>query len=74
MGEKGLESIELDYSEVAITDLDREDYDYLQVLLRYIPDTRNHYAHGSGMLHNHVLHSLEVVSELVNQLFAHVDE
>ena len=69
MDEKDLESIELDYSEVIITDLDQEEYDYLQVLLKYIPDARNDYAHGSGLLHNRVLHSFEVVSELINQLF-----
>ena len=69
MDEKGLESMELDYSDVVITDQDREDYDYLQVLLNYIADARNNYAHGSGLLHNQVLHSFEVVSELINQLF-----
>lgn len=69
MDEKGLEYIDLDYSEVIITDQDHEDYDYLQVLLKYITDIRNHYAHGSGLLHNQVLHSFEVISELVNQLF-----
>ncbi len=69
MQEKGLESMELDYSEVVVTDEDLQDYDYLDVLLKYIPSARNNYAHGSGMLHNQVLHSFEVVSELVNQLF-----
>ena len=69
MQEKGLDSIEMDYSKVVVTDEDWEDDDYLKVLLEYIPDTRNTYAHGSGMLHNQVLHSFELVSELVNQLF-----
>lgn len=69
MEERGLNTIELDYSKVIVTDEDREDYDYLKVLLEYIPEARNTYAHGSGMLHNQVLHSFELVSELVNQLF-----
>lgn len=69
MQEKGVESIDLDYSEVAVTDEDLQDYDYLSVLLKYISSARNKYAHGSGMMHNQVLHSFEVVSELVNQLF-----
>lgn len=69
MQEKGLESIALDYSEVVVTDEDLQDYDYLGVLLKCIPSARNNYAHGSGMLHNQVLHSFEVVSELINQLF-----
>lgn len=69
MQEKGLESMELDYSEVVVTDEDLQDYDYLDALLKYLPSARNNYAHGSGMLHNQVLHSFEVVSELVNQLF-----
>ena len=70
MKEKGIKSIELDYSDVVVTDEDLQDYDYLTVLLKYIPSIRNNYAHGSGMLHNQVLHSFEVVSELINQLFA----
>jgi len=69
MQEKGLESIEMDYSEVVVTDEDLQDYDYLSVLLKHIPSARNDYAHGSDMLHNQVLHSFEVVSELINQLF-----
>jgi len=69
MEERGLESIELDYSEVIVTDEDLQEYDYLSVLLKYIPNARNNYAHGSGILHNQVLHSFEVVSELINQLF-----
>ncbi len=69
MQDKGLDSIELDYSKVVVTDEDRGDYDYLNILLKHIPNTRNDYAHGSGTLHNQVLHSFEVVSELVNQLF-----
>jgi len=69
MEENGLESIELDYSEVVVTAEDSQDYDYLSVLLKYISNTRNDYAHGSELLHNRVLHSFEVVSELINQLF-----
>ena len=69
MDEKGLESIDLGYSEVFITDQDREDYDYLQVLLKYVSDARNHYAHSPGILPNRVLQSFEVISELANQLF-----
>lgn len=69
MQEKGLDSIDLDYSEVVVTDKDLQDYDYLSVLLKHMPSARNDYAHGSGILHNQVLHSFEVVSELVNQLF-----
>lgn len=69
MQRKGLESIELDYSEMVMTDEDLQDCDYLSVLLKHIPDARNNYAHGSGMLYNQVLHSFEVVSELINQLF-----
>ena len=69
MKKKGLTSIELDYSKAVVTNGDLRDYDYLKVILECIPGIRNDYAHGSSMLHNHVLHSFEVVSELVNQLF-----
>ncbi|WP_455387579.1 hypothetical protein [Petrachloros mirabilis] len=69
MQDKGLESIDLDYSEIVVTDEDLAGMDYLSIVLGYISEFRNKYAHGSDILHTQVLHSFEVVSEIVNQLF-----
>lgn len=74
MKKQGLNSIELDYSKVVVKEEDLENYDYLDVLLIHIPNVRNNYAHGSGLLHNQVLHSFEVVSEFINKLFLNVQD
>ena len=65
---KGLKRIDLDYSEVTVTDTDRN-WKYLSSLLDHLPGLRNHYAHGTTMLHNQVLTTLEVVSEIINQIY-----
>ena len=70
MKKKGLKSIEFDYSQVKVTEADLAEFDYLSVVLKYVSTFRNTYAHGSGMLYPVVLHSFELVSEIVNQLFA----
>jgi hypothetical protein len=63
-----LPEIEIDYTQAIPNDADR-DWDYLPVLRRGLPDIRNTHAHGSTMLHNHVLGTLELVSEIINQLY-----
>lgn len=68
MYEKGLKSIDLDYLEVAVTDADRN-WGYLNVLLENLPELRNHYAHGTAMLDNQVLGTIELVSEMINQIY-----
>ena len=65
---KGLKRIDLDYSEVTVTDTDRN-WKYLSSLLDHLLGLRNHYAHGTSMLHNQVLGTLEVVSEIINQIY-----
>lgn len=65
---KGLKQIDLDYSEVTVIDADRN-WEYLDFLAGYLPEIRNHYAHGTSMLHNQVLTTLEVVSEIINQIY-----
>lgn len=65
---KGLKQIDLDYSEVTVTDVDRN-WEYLSFLSDFLPELRNNYAHGTSMLHNQVLTTLEVVSEIINQIF-----
>ncbi|MCX5720683.1 MAG: hypothetical protein NT179_01460 [Nitrospirae bacterium] len=65
---KGLKEIDLDYSEATVTDADRN-LEYLNFLASYLPEIRNHYAHGTSMLHNQVLTTLEVASEIINQIY-----
>ncbi len=68
MQEKGLDQIELHYEEVKITDIDRN-LDYVKIIWETLPKTRNLYAHGTTMLHNTVLGTFEIVSEIVNQIY-----
>ncbi|MGE5652496.1 MAG: hypothetical protein ACM34A_20065 [Bacillota bacterium] len=68
MVQRNLELIELDYSQAVPNDQDR-DWNYLPILLEVLPGIRNSYAHGSTMLHNQVLGTLELVCEILNQLF-----
>ena len=68
MHAKGLKQIDLNYSEVTVTDADRN-WEYLSFLSDFLPELRNNYAHGTSMLHNQVLTTLEVVSEIINQIY-----
>jgi len=68
MRKKGLKSIGLDDSEVAVTDADRN-WKYLNDLLDNLPELRNHYAHGTTNLDNQVLGTIQVVSEIINQIY-----
>lgn len=68
MRSKGLKEIALDCSEVEVTDADRN-WEYLDFLSNYLPEVRNEYAHGTPILHNQVLTTLEVVSEIINQIY-----
>jgi hypothetical protein len=68
MEAKGLKSILLDDSEVVVKDEDRN-WRYIDILVDTLPATRNMYAHGSGSIHNQVRGTLEIVSEIVNQIF-----
>lgn len=68
MREEGLKKLIIDDSEIEITDEDRN-WDYVSILLESIPFLRNAYAHGSNMLHNQVLGSIRIVSEIINQVY-----
>lgn len=48
-----------------------EDYarDLLAIFEENLPRIRNEYAHGSAMLHNTVLETFEIVTDLINQLY-----
>lgn len=65
----GLTTVEVDYSNVEPLPEDF-DHDWIGIFIDTLPGIRNTYAHGSGILHNSVLHTFEIVSELINQIFA----
>lgn len=68
MSRLGVDQMEHDESKIEIKDVDRN-HDYLAILLETIPYLRNHYAHGSKSLHNQVLGTVQVVEEIINQIF-----
>lgn len=51
---------------------EQQDYcdDALEIFIETLPAIRNTYAHGSAMLHPTVLGIFEIVTDLINQLFA----
>ncbi|MDH2915827.1 MAG: hypothetical protein PXX77_03020 [Gallionella sp.] len=64
----GLGKMEWNESEITVTQEDL-DCDWLGIFKENIPKIRNQYAHGSGELSHTVLHSFELVSEIINQLY-----
>lgn len=68
MSEKNLTEISWDDSAIEVTPADLE-WDYANVLVDTLPFIRNHYAHGTTNLHNRVIHTIEIVSEIINQLY-----
>jgi len=69
MMRENLTELEYDENAFEITDSDR-DHDLLMPLLENYPNIRNHYAHGSRSLSNHALSTIQIVSEIINQIFA----
>lgn len=65
----GLTEMEIDESNVEIKEEDKA-VDYVGILLESIPKQRNHYAHGSKMLHKTVLGTFRIVSEIINAVYA----
>lgn len=68
MEEKKLPEITWDDSDIEVTAEDL-DWDYVSVLVDFLPKVRNRHAHGSTELHNLTLRSIQVVSEIINQLY-----
>lgn len=62
---------EMTYEEESIEPLPEDyAYDSLKIFGETLPQIRNEYAHGSSMLHATVLGTFEIVTDLVNQLYA----
>lgn len=68
MTELDLTELQMDDSDIEITDEDR-DHDYLSQVLESVPFLRNHYAHGTSALDNSSLGALRLASEIINQIF-----
>lgn len=68
MDERELNEISFDPDEAVPNSYDY-DWDLLSVLKENLHKTRNAHAHGTTMLHNQVFGTLELVAEIVNQLF-----
>jgi hypothetical protein len=66
--EKNLTEITWDESDIQITAEDL-DWDYVKMLPDLLPMLRNDYAHGSTDLHDWVLRSFQIVSEIINQIY-----
>ncbi|KVL10867.1 hypothetical protein WL14_29295 [Burkholderia cepacia] len=67
MQRSGATTCEVDHSNVEPSPEDFDDW--IDLFINTLPNIRNMYAHGSSALHNTVLHTFDIVSELINQLF-----
>ncbi|WP_221622401.1 hypothetical protein [Burkholderia sp. Bp9140] len=67
MQRSGATTCEVDHSNVEPSPEDFDDW--IDLFINTLPKIRNMYAHGSSALHNTVLHTFDIVSELINQLF-----
>lgn len=73
MEQEGLTELVVDPSEpVEVTGQDRE-WDLAALLPESLPSRRNAHAHGDGPLSRQVRGTLELVGEILNQVFASVD-
>lgn len=71
MLDEQLESIEIDESEpLVINDEDRR-WNLVEALRESLPYVRNELAHGSSMLTSQVLGTLELIAEVLNQVYHH---
>lgn len=73
MEEEGLTEWVVDPDEpVEVTEQDR-DWDLAGLLPESLPSRRNAHAHGDGPLSRQVLGTLELVAEILNQIFVGTD-
>lgn len=69
---QGLNELTYDESQYEIKEEDR-DHEYLAILLKTLPWLRNLYAHGTTSLDNQALGVIELVAEIINQIFPKLD-
>jgi hypothetical protein len=68
MSEKNLTEIAWDDSDIQVT-VEDLNWDYANMLVDVLPEVRNRYAHGSTDLHNLALGTIQIVCEIINQLY-----
>ncbi|MBK5149704.1 hypothetical protein IQ285_18595 [Burkholderia sp. R-69608] len=70
MIDQQLESIQVDEDQPVNTTPDDQSWDLVQILRKSLPSLRNELAHGSSMLTNQVLGTIELVAEILSQIYA----
>lgn len=65
---EGIYEFEYDDSLVSPTNEDMN-YDWISGFIKSMPKIRNSLAHGTSMLHPMVIHTFDVVSSIINQLY-----
>ena len=68
MERRNLSELTFDESDYEITEEDRN-HDYITSILKSTPWLRNHYAHGSFSLDNQALGTIQLVAEIINQIY-----
>lgn len=69
MLDQQLESVEVNEEQPVIVTLDDQSWDLLKTLRKSLPGVRNELAHGSSMLTNQVLGTIELVAEILSQVY-----
>lgn len=69
MIDQNLESVEIDEAEPLVITPEDQQWNLVQVLRETLPGSRNALAHGGPMLTNQVLGTLELVAEILNQVY-----
>jgi hypothetical protein len=69
MIEQQLEIMEMDRDEPITLTPEDQSWDLVQVLRKSLPDLRNELAHGTSMLTNQVLGTMELVAEILSQIY-----
>jgi len=68
MSEKNLTEMAWDESDVQVTEEDLS-WDYVNMLVNTLPKLRNESAHGSTNLHDQALWIIQIVCEIINQVY-----
>lgn len=74
MIDQQLESIEIDETDPPEITPEDQCWDLVSVLRESLPRTRNELAHGSSMLTRQVLGTIELVAEILGQLYPDCDQ
>jgi hypothetical protein len=69
MLDQKLESVEVDEEEAINVITDDQSWDLVKILRKSLPGLRNELAHGSSMLTNQVLGTIELVAEILTQIY-----